>query len=96
MHAFTTAILLGITRLDAFNANPQPEPPDGEFAQVEQGVGGSEGDAAIDGGFGQVIEQLVGLAIEHAIALPNSGLANGLSEMAFPGARGGPKNKAFS
>src|SRR5258708_22540735 len=42
-----TAILLGMTRLDAFNANPQPEPPDSKFAQVEQGVCGSEGDAVI-------------------------------------------------
>jgi hypothetical protein len=42
-----TAILLGMTRLDPFNANAQPEPPDGEFAQVEQSVCGSEGDAVI-------------------------------------------------
>jgi hypothetical protein len=48
MHALMTAILLGMIRLDAFNANPKPEPPDGKFAQVEQGVGGSEGDAVID------------------------------------------------
>ena len=47
MHALMTAILLGMTRLDAFNANAQPEPPDGEFAQVEQSVCGSEGDAVI-------------------------------------------------
>ena len=42
-----TAILLGMTRLDPFNANPKSEPPDSEFAQVEQGVGGSEGDTVI-------------------------------------------------
>jgi len=42
-----TAILLGMARLDPFNANTQPEPPDGEFAQVEQGVGGSERNTVI-------------------------------------------------
>jgi hypothetical protein len=36
-----------MTRLDPFHANAQPEPPDGKSAQVEQGVGGSEGDAVI-------------------------------------------------
>jgi hypothetical protein len=42
MHAFRAAVLLRMTRLDAFNANPQPEPPDRELAQVEQGLAGSE------------------------------------------------------
>ena len=41
---------------------------------------------AVDGGFGQVIEQFVGLAIEHAIALLDGGLADGLGEMTFAGA----------
>jgi hypothetical protein len=44
MHALITAILLGMARLDPFHANAQPEPPDGEFAQVE---GRGEGDAVI-------------------------------------------------
>src|SRR6266404_1255722 len=47
MHAFMAAILLRMARLDAFDANTQPEPPDRELAQVEQGVGGSEGNAVI-------------------------------------------------
>jgi hypothetical protein len=47
MHAFMAAVLLRMTRLDALDADPQPEPPDRELAQVEQGVGGSEGNAII-------------------------------------------------
>ena len=42
-----TAILLGMIGLDPFHTNPQPEPSDGESAEVERGVGGSEGDAVI-------------------------------------------------
>jgi hypothetical protein len=42
MHAFMAAVLLRMARLDALNANAQPEPPDREFAQIEQGVRGSE------------------------------------------------------
>jgi len=41
------AVPLRMTRLDAFNAHPQPEPPDRELAQVEQGLAGSEGHAII-------------------------------------------------
>jgi hypothetical protein len=47
MHALMAAVLLGMARPDPFNANTQPEPPDREFAQVEQGVGGSERNAVI-------------------------------------------------
>src|SRR5438552_17912181 len=47
MHAFMTAILLGMAGLNAFDANAQAQPPDGEFAQVEQSVGGCEGHAII-------------------------------------------------
>ncbi len=35
MHAFMTAILLRMTRLDAFDANAQAKPPDGELAQTK-------------------------------------------------------------
>jgi hypothetical protein len=42
MHALVTTILLGMAWLDSFNADTEPEPPDREFAQVEQGVSGSE------------------------------------------------------
>jgi hypothetical protein len=41
---------------------------------------------SIDGRFRQVIEQFVGFAIKHAIALLNGGLSDGLGKMAFPGA----------
>src|SRR5207302_9269187 len=42
MHAFMTAVLLGVARLNPLNANTEPEPPDRELAQVKQGVRGSE------------------------------------------------------
>ena len=35
MHAFVTAILLGMAGLDSFDADPQAQPPNGEFAEVE-------------------------------------------------------------
>src|SRR6266850_3303715 len=47
MHAFMAAVLLGMTGFDAFNANPQPEPPDCKFAQVKQGVCRSEGHTVV-------------------------------------------------
>src|SRR6266851_8612624 len=47
MHALVAAILLGMAGLDPFNAHPQPEPPDREFAQVEQGMRGSERNAVV-------------------------------------------------
>src|SRR5271170_51153 len=47
MHALMTAILLGMTRLDPFDADTEPEPPDRQFAQVEQGLGGSKGNTII-------------------------------------------------
>src|ERR1700676_4213593 len=47
MRTFMAAVLLRMARLDAFNANPQPEPPDREFAQVKQGVCGGEGNAVM-------------------------------------------------
>src|ERR1700730_6908340 len=47
MHALMTAILLRMARLDALNADAEPEPPDRQLAQVEQGMGGSERDTII-------------------------------------------------
>src|SRR5882762_2794955 len=47
MHALMAAVLLGMTGLDAFNSNPQPEPPDSKFAQVKLGVSRSEGHAVV-------------------------------------------------
>ena len=42
VHALVAAILLGMTGLDALDANAQAQPPDGELAQVLEGVGGGE------------------------------------------------------
>src|SRR6266704_4549394 len=47
MHALMAAVLLRMTRLDPFNANTEPEPPDRKFAQVQQGMSGSEGHAVV-------------------------------------------------
>ena len=47
MHTFMPAVLLGVARLDAFDTNAEAQPPDGEFAQVKQGVSGSERHAII-------------------------------------------------
>src|SRR2546430_226042 len=47
MHALMAAVLLRMTRLDPFNANTQPEPPDRQVAHVKQGMGGSEGHAVV-------------------------------------------------
>src|SRR5260370_21171512 len=52
MHAFVTAIVLGMARLDPFDADTQAEPPDGEFAQMEQGVSGSKRDTVVTANVG--------------------------------------------
>jgi len=49
--------------------------------------------SSIDGGFGQIIEQFVGFAIEYAIALLNGGLADGLGQMTFSRCRADLKTK---
>jgi hypothetical protein len=38
VHAFVTAVLLGMARLNALDANAETQPPDGELAQVKQSV----------------------------------------------------------
>src|SRR5215469_2217350 len=54
MHAFMAAVLLRMTRLDALDGNAEPQPPDGESAQVEETVGRGEGDAVVGtNGMGQ-------------------------------------------
>jgi hypothetical protein len=60
MHAFVAAILLRMAGLDAFNANAQAEPPDGELAQVKQGMSGSKRNTVIAadvGGQSTVVEK---------------------------------------
>jgi hypothetical protein len=47
MHALMTAVLLRMARLDPFDADTEPEPPDRQLAQVEQGVSGSKGHTII-------------------------------------------------
>ena len=47
MHALVTTVLLGSTGFDALDANTQAKPPDRKFAQVEQGVSRSEGNAVV-------------------------------------------------
>jgi hypothetical protein len=47
MHALVTTVLLWSTGLDPLDANTQAKPPDRKFAQVEQGVSRSEGDAVV-------------------------------------------------
>src|ERR1700733_1596684 len=47
MHAFMAAVLLGMARLNLFDADAQTEPPDSELAEVEQSVRGSEGHTVI-------------------------------------------------
>jgi len=48
MHALMPTILLRMTGSDAFDGDAQTQPPDGEFAEVEQGVGGDEGNAIVE------------------------------------------------
>src|ERR1022692_4704467 len=50
---------------------------------------------AIEGGFGQVIEQGVGLAIEHAVTLLDGGLADGLRQVTLAGAGWAEKQGIF-
>ncbi len=47
MHAFMAAILLRMTGFDSLDANAEAKPPDGEFAEIEQSVRGSEGHTVV-------------------------------------------------
>src|SRR5271168_4213456 len=47
MHALVTAVLLRVTWFDAFDRNPEPEPPDREFGQVKERIGTCEGNAVV-------------------------------------------------
>src|SRR5271166_3858331 len=47
MHALVATVLLRMTWFDALDRDAEPEPPDGEFGEVEQGIRASEGDAVI-------------------------------------------------
>lgn len=47
MHALVAAILLGMTRANPFDTDPQAQPPHRQFREVEESVGGSEGKAIV-------------------------------------------------
>src|SRR4029077_5423118 len=47
MHALMASVLLGPAWLDALDLDAEPEPPDGQPAQIEQGIGGGERDAIV-------------------------------------------------
>ena len=53
VHAFMSAVLLGVTGLDAFDLEAESQPPDGESAESEQGMRTGEGDTVVgtDGGW---------------------------------------------
>ena len=38
MQFLVAAILLGVTWLDAFDLDAEPQPPDGELGEVEEGI----------------------------------------------------------
>ena len=42
MHALVAAVLLRLTRLDALDLDAEPEPPDRQFGEIEEGIGTSE------------------------------------------------------
>ena len=39
MHALMPTILLRVARFNAFKANTQPQPPDRQLREIEQGIG---------------------------------------------------------
>jgi hypothetical protein len=47
MHAFMPAVLLRVAGLDVLDLDAEPEPPDGEFGEVEEGIRTGEGNAVI-------------------------------------------------
>ena len=51
---------------------------------------------AVNDGFGQLVQQDVRFAIQHAVALLNGGLADGLGQVTFPGAAGARETSASS
>ena len=43
MQAFVASVLLGVSGLDAFDMDTEAQPPDGESAESEQGMGEAKG-----------------------------------------------------
>src|SRR5271165_4445111 len=44
VHALVAAVLLRMTWFNTFDRDAEPEPPDGEFGEVEQGIRAGEGE----------------------------------------------------
>src|SRR5437762_7082159 len=47
MHALMAAVLLRVARLDAFDVDPQPQPPHRQAGEAEEGVGAGKGSSVI-------------------------------------------------
>ena len=47
MHAFMPAVLLGMPGCDALDVDAEAQPPDGEFTEAIQRVGGGKGHAVV-------------------------------------------------
>ena len=47
VHALVAAVLLRMAGLDALDGDAEPQPPDRELGEVEQGIGTGEGDAVV-------------------------------------------------
>lgn len=89
VHAFMAAVLLRASGLDALDADTEAQPPDGEPAESEQGMGAGEGDAVVGAdGVGQA-EGPEGM-LEH---LEGTALPGGLEALAGPR---GPRRRAGS
>jgi hypothetical protein len=47
MQAFVSAVLLRMARLDALDGDAEPQAPDGQFGEVEEGIRAGERDAVV-------------------------------------------------
>ena len=47
MHALVPTVLLRVTRFDALDVDPEPQPPHGELTQAEEGGAAGEGNAIV-------------------------------------------------
>jgi hypothetical protein len=47
MHTLVTAVLLRMAGLDAFDGDAEPEPPDRELGEIEQGIGAGKRHAIV-------------------------------------------------
>jgi hypothetical protein len=67
-----------MTRLDPFNANTEPEPPDRKFAQVKQGMGRSEGHSVVAADVGRQAA-LLKKPLKHSESVVFPGRRKGLT-----------------